>query len=64
MRFRRDAPAVLIGAVVLVIATTTVLSNQLFSGLTSSVEESQFQLMRVPVLAFMTAIAFVFMAKM
>jgi methyl-accepting chemotaxis protein len=46
MTFRRNAPAVLIAAVVIVISGLTLLSARLFSGLTASVEESQFQLMQ------------------
>lgn len=46
MRFRRNAPAALIASVVLVIAVLTVLSARLFSGLTDSVEKSQFELMQ------------------
>lgn len=46
MRFRRHAPAVLIGASVLVAVVTAVVSNRLFGGMTSTVEEGQFALMR------------------
>lgn len=46
MRFRRSAPAVLIGAVVVVVALTALLTNRLFSGLTRSVEKSQFDTMQ------------------
>jgi methyl-accepting chemotaxis protein len=46
MTFRRNAPAVLIAAVVIVVTALTFLSARLFSGLTASVEESQFQLMQ------------------
>ena len=46
MTFRRSAPAVLIAAVVVVIAGVTFISDRLFSGLTASVERSQFQLMQ------------------
>lgn len=46
MRFRRDAPKVLIGAVVIVVVVMAVLSNRLFSGLTSAVEQDQLTLMR------------------
>lgn len=45
MRFRRDAPVLLISAVVVVIALLSFLSQRLFSGLTSSIEESQLELM-------------------
>lgn len=46
MTFRRSAPVALIAAVVIVIAGLTFLSARLFSGLTASVEQSQFQLMQ------------------
>ena len=46
MTFRRSAPAALIVAVALVIGGLTLLSAQLFSGLTQSVEKSQFELMQ------------------
>lgn len=46
MTFRRSAPAALIAAVVIVVAGLTFLSGRLFSGLTASVEQSQFQLMQ------------------
>ncbi len=46
MKFRRDAPALLIGAVVVVITVLSVASNRLFSGLTSSIEQSQLELMK------------------
>ena len=46
MTFRRSAPAALIAAVVIVIAGVTFISDRLFSGLTASVERSQFQLMQ------------------
>jgi methyl-accepting chemotaxis protein len=46
MTFRRNAPAVLIAAVVLVVGALTFLSDRLFSGLTESVEASQFELMQ------------------
>ena len=46
MTFRRSAPAALIAAVVIVITGLTFLSTRLFSGLTASVEQSQFQLMQ------------------
>jgi methyl-accepting chemotaxis protein len=46
MSFRRSAPAALIAAVVIVVAGLTFLSTRLFSGLTASVEQSQFQLMQ------------------
>jgi methyl-accepting chemotaxis protein len=46
MTFRRSAPAALIAAVVIVIAGFTFLSARLFSGLTTSVELAQFQLMQ------------------
>lgn len=46
MRFRRFAPAVLIGSVAIVVALTAFLTNRLFSGLTSSVEKSQFDTMQ------------------
>jgi methyl-accepting chemotaxis protein len=46
MTFRRNAPAALIAVAVIVIAGSTFLSDRLFNRLTSSVEESQFQLMQ------------------
>jgi methyl-accepting chemotaxis protein len=46
MTFRRSAPAALIAAVVIVVAGLTFMSTRLFSGLTASVEQSQFQLMQ------------------
>jgi len=46
MTFRRKAPAALIAVAIVVIAGSTFLSDRLFSRLTSSVEESQFQLMQ------------------
>jgi methyl-accepting chemotaxis protein len=46
MTFRRSAPAALIAAVVIVVVGLTVLSGRLFSGLTTSVEQNQFQLMQ------------------
>jgi methyl-accepting chemotaxis protein len=46
MTFRRSAPVTLIAAVLVVIAALTFLSAQLFSGLTNSVEKSQFELMQ------------------
>jgi methyl-accepting chemotaxis protein len=46
MTFRRSAPAALIVAAVVVVAVSAVLSNRLFSGLTESVEASQFELMQ------------------
>jgi methyl-accepting chemotaxis protein len=46
MTFRRSAPAALIAAVVIAIAGVTFISDRLFSGLTASVERSQFQLMQ------------------
>jgi hypothetical protein len=46
MKFRRHAPALLIGAVIFVIASVTLISNIIFSGMTSSVEEGQLTLMK------------------
>lgn len=46
MRFQREAPKVLILAIVVVVVASAVLSNQLFSGLTTAVEQEQLQLMR------------------
>jgi methyl-accepting chemotaxis protein len=46
MTFRRNAPAVLIAAVVLVVAALTFLSDRLFSGLIASAEQGQFDLMQ------------------
>lgn len=44
MKFRRDAPSILIGSVVLIIAALSFFSNRLFSGLTGAIEEKQFHL--------------------
>jgi methyl-accepting chemotaxis protein len=44
MKFRRDAPRILIGSVVLVVAALSFFSNRLFSGLTGAVEDKQFHL--------------------
>jgi methyl-accepting chemotaxis protein len=46
MRFRDSAPRVLIVAIVLVVAAMALLSNRLFSGMTSAVESDQLALMR------------------
>jgi methyl-accepting chemotaxis protein len=46
MRFSRNATGVLIGAVIVVVVFTAIASNRLFGGLTASIEDSQFQLMR------------------
>lgn len=46
MRFRDSAPRVLIGTIVLVVLLMAFLSNRLFSGLTSAIEEDQLKLMR------------------
>jgi methyl-accepting chemotaxis protein len=46
MTFRRSAPVALIAAVAVVIAALTVLSERLFSGITSEIETDQFQLMQ------------------
>jgi methyl-accepting chemotaxis protein len=46
MKFQRSAPRVLIFSVVVVVIAIAVLSNRLFSGLTSAVEEDQFELIR------------------
>lgn len=46
MRFRDSAPRVLIAAIVLVVAAMALLSNRLFSGMTSAVETDQLALMR------------------
>jgi methyl-accepting chemotaxis protein len=46
MTFRRSAPAALIVAVIIVVAGLTFVTHHLFSGLTSSIEQSQFQLMQ------------------
>jgi methyl-accepting chemotaxis protein len=45
-KFRRNAPAVLIAAVIVIIAALSALSYGLFSSLTRSVETSQFELMQ------------------
>ena len=46
MKFQRSAPRVLIFSVVVVVIAMAVLSNRLFSGLTSAVEQDQFELIR------------------
>jgi methyl-accepting chemotaxis protein len=46
MRFQRDAPLILIGAIAVTVASVTVIADRLFGGMTASVEESQFELMR------------------
>jgi methyl-accepting chemotaxis protein len=46
MKFQRSAPRVLIFSVVIVVIGMAVLSNRLFSGLTSAVEQDQFELIR------------------
>ena len=46
MKFRRHAPALLIGAVILVIVAVSIVSSLIFSEMSSSVEESQFTLMK------------------
>jgi hypothetical protein len=46
MKFRHHAPAILISAVIFVIVSVTIISNQIFSGMTSSVEEDQLVLMK------------------
>ena len=46
MVFKRHAPGTLIAAVIIVVSALTFLSGRLFSGLTSSVETGQFELMR------------------
>jgi hypothetical protein len=46
MKFRRHAPALLIGAVIVVIVSVTLISNLIFSGMTTSVEEGQLTLMK------------------
>ncbi|MFZ4576619.1 MAG: cache domain-containing protein, partial [Phycisphaerales bacterium] len=46
MRFRRHAVATLIGVAAVTVISTSVISNRLFSGLTSAVEEGQFELMQ------------------
>jgi hypothetical protein len=45
MKFRRHAPVLLIGTVIFVIVSVTLISNQIFSGMTSAVEEGQLTLM-------------------
>ena len=44
--FRRAAPRILIGVVVVVVVTLAFLSNRLFHNLTGAVEQNQFDLMR------------------
>ncbi|MBF0548123.1 MAG: hypothetical protein HQM08_27040 [Candidatus Riflebacteria bacterium] len=46
MKFRRDAPAVLICTVLVVVVSLSIISHRLFRGLTSSIEESLFGMMR------------------
>lgn len=46
MRFQREAPKVLIGSIVVVVVGMALAANQLFSGLTSAIEEDQLKLMR------------------
>jgi methyl-accepting chemotaxis protein len=46
MKFRRHAPAVLIATATLVIATVTLVSNKIFSGMSAAVERDQLVLMR------------------
>lgn len=46
MRFRRSAPTLLIASVVVVVAAMAALTSRLTSGMTRSVEEGQFALMR------------------
>jgi hypothetical protein len=46
MKFRRHAPALLIGAVIFVVVSVTLISNIIFSGMTTSVEEGQLALMK------------------
>ena len=46
MKFQRSAPRVLIFSVAVVVIGMAVLSNRLFSGLTSAVEQDQFELIR------------------
>ena len=46
MKFQRSAPRVLIFSVTVVVIGMAVLSNRLFSGLTSAVEQDQFELIR------------------
>lgn len=46
MKFRRDAPIVLSIAITVVIAAAAFCSSQIFAGMTSTVEEKQFNLMR------------------
>jgi hypothetical protein len=46
MKFRRHAPALLIGAVIVVIVSVTFISNLIFSGMTAAVEEGQLALMK------------------
>jgi methyl-accepting chemotaxis protein len=46
MKFQRSAPRVLIVSVAVVVIGMAVLSNRLFSGLTSAVEQDQFELIR------------------
>ncbi len=46
MKFRREAPRILIGAAVFVVIVAAILSNLLFTGITAAVEEKQLTLMR------------------
>lgn len=45
MKFRRNAPIILIGATVLVVVAASIISSLLFTNMISSVEEKQFSLM-------------------
>jgi methyl-accepting chemotaxis protein len=46
MKFRRSVPTLLISAVALIVISVSIISNMLFSSMTSSVEEGQLNLMR------------------
>jgi methyl-accepting chemotaxis protein len=45
MKFRRAAPATMIAAVIVVVVVSAVISNRMFSGMTATVEASQFEQM-------------------
>jgi methyl-accepting chemotaxis protein len=46
MKFRRNAPALLIGMVIVVIVAVSIISSLIFSGMTASIEKSQFTVMK------------------
>jgi hypothetical protein len=46
MKFRRHAPALLIGAAIIIVTSVSIISNLIFSGMATSVEEGQLTLMK------------------